>query len=116
MQNHRSGCAATAAPTNSLPAGDAEFDAIRTSFLARLTPQLATLPADAEGQVLLAVSHRVAGTAGLLGLGEIAASARQLHCEVQRADRSAVRNSLHTLRTLVLGASISAASAATLQL
>ncbi len=79
-------------------------------------PQLSSLPADADGQALLAVSHRVAGTAGLLGLGEIAASARQLHCEVQRADRSAVRQSLHSLRTLVLSTSLSVAATATLQL
>ncbi len=91
MHNYRSDCAAAdcgtpAAPLCSLPAGDEEFDAIRASFLGRITPHLSTLSADADGQLLLAVSHRVAGTAGLLGLSEIAASARQLHCEVQRAD------------------------------
>jgi hypothetical protein len=113
MHNHRSGCAATAAPC-SLPVGDEEFDAIRASFLARLMPHLSTLSANADGPLLLAVSHRVAGTAGLLGLGEIAASARQLHCEVQRADRPAVRKSLHALRNLVQSASFSVTSTASL--
>jgi hypothetical protein len=114
MHNHRSDCATMVAPAYSLPAGDEEFDAIRASFLARLTPQLSMLSDDADGQLLLAVSHRVAGTAGLLGLRDIAASARQLHCEVQRADQSAVSTSLQALRTVVLSASRSVASAASL--